>query len=153
VLPVCKFCILCIFFIFSYFYYFSRQVQERQQIPLIGTGFHSYIDHIIWNLPFSNVKQAYATLDAMEGVTEADWETKCAEIAAELMLERAQQDLSAQRRRSQPAFIMIMIMKLVSVSDGWKAWLKENGPVNLKGRCGTKEVIRPAGRVTSRVRD
>jgi hypothetical protein len=65
------------------------------------------------------VKQAYATLDAMEGVTEADWETKSAEIAAEFTLERAQQDLS----------------------DGWKAWLKENGPG--KG-CGTKEVIRPA---------
>ncbi len=70
-------------------------------------------------------------LDAMEGVTEADWEAKAAkraEIAAELTLERAQQDLS----------------------DGWKAWLKENGPG--KGR-GTKEVIHPAGGVTSRVRD
>ncbi len=63
----------------------------------------------------------------MEGVTEADWETKRAEIAAELTLERAQQDLS----------------------DGWKAWLKESGPG--KGR-GTKE-IRPAGGATSRVRD
>jgi hypothetical protein len=135
---VCRFCIICIFLIFSYFHIFiifldryKRDSMETKEIPLIGTGLHSYIDHIIWNLPFSNVKQAYATLDAMEGVTEADWETECAEIAAELMLERAQQDLS----------------------DGWKAWLKENGPGNLKGRCGTKEVIRPAGRVTSRVRD
>ncbi len=78
----------------------------------------------------SHLKQAYATLDATEGVTEANWETKSAEIAKELTLERAQQDLS----------------------DGWKAWLKENGPG--KGR-GTKEVIRPAsaGGVTSRVRD
>jgi hypothetical protein len=68
------------------------------------------------------VKQAYTTLDAVEGVTEADWETKCAEIAKELTLERAQQDLN----------------------DGWKAWLKENGPG--KG-SGTNEVIRPAGGV------
>ena len=102
--------------------------KATKEIPLIGTGFHSYIDHIFWYLPFSNVKQAYATLDSMDGVTEADWETKRAEIAAELTLERAQQDLSV----------------------GWKAWLKENGPG--KGR-GTKEVIRPAGGVTSRVRD
>jgi hypothetical protein len=87
---------------------------ETKEIPLIGTGLHSYIDPIFWYLPFSNVKQAYATLDAMEGVTESDWETKRAEIAAELTLERAQQDLS----------------------DGWKAWLKENGPG--KGR-GLKE--------------
>ena len=74
------------------------------------------------------MKQAYATLDAVEGVTEADWETKRAEIAKELTLEKAQKDLS----------------------DGWKAWLDENGPGT--GR-GTKEVIRPAGGVTSRVRD
>jgi hypothetical protein len=71
--------------------------------------------------------EAYATLDAVDGVTEADWETKRTEISKELTLERAQQDLS----------------------DGWNAWLKENGPG--KG-CGTKEVIRPAGGVTSRVR-
>jgi hypothetical protein len=72
----------------------------------------------------------YATLDAMEGVTEGHgvWETKCAKIAAELTLERAQQDLS----------------------DGWKAWLKENDPG--KG-SGTKEVICTAGGVTSRVHD
>jgi hypothetical protein len=72
-----------------------------------------------------------ASLDAVEGMTEgseADWETKRAEIAKELTLERAQQDLS----------------------DGWKAWLKENCPG--KGR-GTKEVIRPAGGVASRVCD
>jgi hypothetical protein len=65
---------------------------------------------------------------AMEGVTEVDLETKRTEIAAELTLERAQQDLS----------------------DAWKAWLKGDGPG--KGR-GTKEVICPAGAVTSRVRD
>jgi hypothetical protein len=34
------------------------------------------------------VKQAYASLDAMEGLTEGVWETKCAKIAAELTLER-----------------------------------------------------------------
>ncbi len=81
---------------------------------------------IFWYLPFSNVKQAYTALDAVEGVTEADWETKRAEITKELTLARALQDLS----------------------DSWKAWLKENGPG--KGR-GTKEVARPAGGVTSRV--
>ena len=118
--------ILLIQIIFLYRY--KRDGKETKEIPLIGTGFHSYIDYIFWYLPFSNVKQAYATLDAMEGVTEADWETKRAEIAKELTLERAQKDLS----------------------DGWKAWLDENGPG--KGR-GTKEVIRPAGGVTSRVRD
>jgi hypothetical protein len=107
---------------------YKRGGKETKEIPLIGTGFHSYIDHLFWYLPFSKVQQAYATLDAVEGVTEADWEAKRAEIAKELTLERAQQDLS----------------------DGWKAWLTENGPG--KGR-GTKEVIRPAGRVTSRVRD
>ena len=106
---------------------YKRDGKETKEIPLIGTGFHSYIDHLFWYLPFSNVKQAYTTLDAVEGVTEADWETKRAEIAKELTLERAQQDLS----------------------DGWKAWLKEHGPG--KGR-GTKEVARPAGGVTSRVR-
>jgi hypothetical protein len=63
----------------------------------------------------------------MEGVTKGDWESKRAEIAEELTLERAQQDLS----------------------DGWKAWLKENG---LSKGHGTKEVIRPAGGVTSRVK-
>jgi hypothetical protein len=88
-----------------------RDGKEIKETSLIGTGFHSYIDHIFWNLTFFNVKQAYATLDAKEGVTEGDWETKRAEIAAELTLERAQQDLS----------------------DGWKVWLKENGPG--KGRA------------------
>ena len=107
---------------------YKRDGEEAKEIPLIGTGFNSYIDHIFWCLSFSNVKQAYATLDAMEGVTEADWESKRAEIAKELTLERAQKDLS----------------------EGWKAWLDENGPG--KGR-GTKEVICPAGGVTSRVRD
>ena len=101
--------------------------KQRKYLTLIGTGFHSYIDHLFWYLPLSNVKQAYATLDAVDGVTEADWETKRAEIAKELTLERDQQDLSY----------------------GWKAWLKENGPG--KGR-GTKEVAHPAGGVTSRVR-
>jgi hypothetical protein len=99
-----------------------------KEIPLIGTDIHSYIDYIFWYLPFSNAKQAYATLDAVKGVTEADWETKWSEIAKGLTLERAQQDLS----------------------DDWKAWLKENGPGKSSG---TKEVIRPAGGVTSRVRD
>jgi hypothetical protein len=109
---------------------YKRDGKETKEIPLISTGFHSYIDHIFWYLPFSNVKQAYATLDAMEGATKADWEAKRAEIVKELTLERAQKDLS----------------------DGWRAWLDENGPV--KG-CGTKdsEVIRPAGGITSRVRD
>ncbi len=73
---------------------YKRDGKETKEIPLIGTGFHSYIDHLFWYLPFSNVKQAYATLDAVEGVTEADWETKRAEIAKELTLERAQKDLS-----------------------------------------------------------
>jgi hypothetical protein len=58
--------------------------------------------------------------------SEADLETKRTEIAKEL--ERAQQDLS----------------------DGWKAWPKEIGPGKSRG---TKEVIRPAGGVTSKVRD
>ncbi len=107
---------------------YKRDGKETKEMPLIGTGFHSYIDHLFWYLPLSNVKQAYATLDAVDGVTEADWETKRAEIAKELTLERDQQDLSY----------------------GWKAWLKENGPG--KGR-GTKEVVRPAGGVTSSVRD
>jgi hypothetical protein len=74
---------------------YKRDGKETKEIPLIGTGFHSYIDYIFWCFPFSNVKQAYATLDAMEGVTEADWETKRAEIAAELTQDRAQQDLES----------------------------------------------------------
>ncbi len=106
---------------------YKRDGKETKEVPLICTGFHSFIDHIFWYLPFSNVKQAYAALDAVEGVTEADWETKRAEIAKELTLEWAQQDLS----------------------EGWKAWLKDNGQVKGRG----KEVIRPAGGVTSRVRD
>jgi hypothetical protein len=84
--------ILHIFIIFLDRY--KRDGKETKEIFLIGTGFHSYIDRIFWYRPFSNVKQASATLDDMEGVTEADWETKRAEIAAELTLERAQQDLS-----------------------------------------------------------
>jgi hypothetical protein len=90
---------------------FKRDGKETKEIPLISRGFHSYIDHIFWYLPFSNVKQAYASLDAMDGVTEAGWGTKRAEIAAELTLARAQQDLSY----------------------GWKARLKENGPSKGRG--------------------
>jgi hypothetical protein len=90
---------------------YKRDGKETKEIPLIGTGFHSFIDHIFWYLPFSNVKQAYATLDAVEGVTEADWVTKRAEIAKELTLERAQQDLS----------------------DGGKDWLIEQGPWHQGG--------------------
>jgi hypothetical protein len=93
---------------------YKRDGKETKEIPLISTGFHSYMDHIFCYHPFSNLKQAYARLDAIKGVSEADWETKHAEIAAEITLERAQQDLS----------------------DCWKAWLKDNSPV--KGR-GTKE--------------
>jgi hypothetical protein len=42
-----------------------------------------------------------------------------------MMIQLKKQNLhgSAQRRRSQPAFIMIMIMKLVSA---WTAWMKES---------------------------
>jgi hypothetical protein len=60
--------------------------KKTKGMPLISTGFHSYIDHIFWYLPFSNVKQAYATLDAVEGVTEADWATMRTEIAKERTL-------------------------------------------------------------------
>ena len=55
---------------------YKRDGKGTKEIPLIGTGFHSFIDHLFWYLPFSNVKQAFTTLDAVEGVTEADWETK-----------------------------------------------------------------------------
>ncbi len=67
------------------------------------------------------MEKPYALLDAIEGVTESDWEatSKRAEIAEELTLERARRDLS----------------------DDWKAWLKENGQGKARG---TKEVIRPA---------
>jgi hypothetical protein len=61
---------------------YKRDSKETKEIPLVGTSFHSYcINHIFWYLPFSNVKQAYATLDAMEGVAKGDWETKSAKIA------------------------------------------------------------------------
>jgi hypothetical protein len=53
---------------------YKRDSKETKEMPLIGTGFHSYINHLFWYLPFSNVQQAYATLDAVEGVTEADWD-------------------------------------------------------------------------------
>jgi hypothetical protein len=88
-------------------------VQASTAISIIFSGTsHSRI---------SNVEKPYALLDAIEGVTESDWEatSKRAEIAEELTLERARRDLS----------------------DDWKAWLKENGQGKARG---TKEVIRPA---------
>jgi hypothetical protein len=60
---------------------YKRDGKEAKEIPLSGTGYYSYIDLSFRYPPFSNVKQAYAKpLDAMEGVTEADWETKRAKL-------------------------------------------------------------------------
>jgi hypothetical protein len=75
-----------------------------------------------------NVKQAFAMLNSKEGMTEADWETKRAKIAAELTLKRARHNLI----------------------DGWKAWLKENG--QGKG-SGTNEVDSTVGGITSKMHD
>jgi hypothetical protein len=37
---------------------YKRDGKETNEIPLVGTGFHSYINNLFWYLPFSNVKQA-----------------------------------------------------------------------------------------------
>jgi hypothetical protein len=79
---------LLIFIIFPDRY--KREGKETKETLLIGTGFNSCIDHIFWYLPFSNVNQANATLNAIKGVTEDDWETKPAEIAEQLTLEKTE---------------------------------------------------------------
>ncbi len=135
---------------------YKRDGKSTKEIPLIGTGFHSWIDHMFWFLPFSSVKQAFALLDSIDDLTSGtlhqfifcifdifylfcifcifcvfsiccvfymtntksvssdDCDVKREEIAGEHNLPQAQQDLK----------------------NGWKAWIKENGP-NKSGRPAT----------------
>jgi hypothetical protein len=48
---------------------YKREGKSTKEIPLIGTGFHSWIDHMFWFLPFSSVKQAFAVLDSIDELT------------------------------------------------------------------------------------
>ena len=124
---------------------------------------------MFWFLPFTSVKQAFALLDSIDDLTSGalhqfifcisdiyylfcifcifcilcvccvfhmtntksvssdDWDVKHQEIAAEHNLPQAQQDLK----------------------NGWKAWIKENGP-NKSGRALTENS--PANGLKSIVR-
>ncbi len=99
-----------------------------EDVPLIGAGFHAYIDHLFWYLPFSSPKQANTLHEEMEDLAEDDWNSKHEGIRDEHKLERATNDLVI----------------------GWKAWIKEHWP-NKSGNA--PRIERPAEGVKSIVRD
>jgi hypothetical protein len=44
----------------------KKNGKDTKDISLIGQGFQAYIDHLFWNLPFSNPKQAHDILTKKE---------------------------------------------------------------------------------------
>ena len=70
----------------------KKKGKDAKEIPLIGQGFHAYIDHIFWFLPFSSPKQAYEML-AKKEMSDESWITKREEVRAEHLMEQAPQDL------------------------------------------------------------
>ncbi len=62
-----KFFIFSIFFIFFIFWchVFSLKIDGMTtwEVPLIGAGFHAFIDHLFWYLPFASVKQGNSLVE------------------------------------------------------------------------------------------
>ena len=85
----------------------KKNCRDSKEISLIGQGFHAYINHLFWFLPFSSPKQDFEML-AKKEMSDELWTTKRDEIRAEHLLEQAAEDLRVRVR--------------------WKAWLAENGP-------------------------
>ena len=100
-----------------------------KEVLLIRAGFHAFIDHLFWYLPFPSVKQGNSLLEELEDLTVDDWNSKREEIRDEHKLERAANDLVV----------------------GWKAWIKEHGP-NKSGNAAPR-IERPAEGVKSILRD
>ena len=105
----------------------KRDGETPKEVPLIGNGFLAYIDHLFWFLPFPSTKEAYEMMAKRE-IPDDHWALKRQEIADEHLLERAPQDLR----------------------DGWKAWLKENGPGKSGANVGQEAV--PANGPVSKCR-
>ncbi len=94
-----------------------------KEVPLIGAGFHAFIDHLFWYLSSPSVKQgnSQALLEELEDLTEDDWSIKREELQVrdEHKLEHAVNDLIV----------------------GWKAWIRDHWP-NKSGT--TLRIKRPA---------
>ena len=101
----------------------KKNGKDAKEILLIGPGFHGYIDHLFWFLPFSCPKQAYEML-ANKEMSDENWNTKRDELKAEHLLEQAPVDLRV----------------------GWKAWIAEHGSV------ADAAVAVPATEITSVIR-
>jgi hypothetical protein len=41
-----------------------------KEVPLIGAGFHAFIDHLFWNLPFASFKQGNSLVKELDDLTE-----------------------------------------------------------------------------------
>ncbi len=54
-----------------------------KEVPLIGAGFHAFIDLLFWYLPFANVKQGNSLVEELDDLTEDDWSIKREEIRDE----------------------------------------------------------------------
>jgi hypothetical protein len=72
-----------------YCFSLKKDGETTKEVPLIGLGFNNFIVHLFWFLAFASVKQGYAVLDEIEGVTIGDWEIKREEVKAEHTLKRA----------------------------------------------------------------
>ena len=104
----------------------KKNGKDAKEVSLIGPGFHGYIDHLFWFLPFSCPKQAYEML-ANKEMSDENWITKRDEVKAEHLLEQAPVDLRV----------------------GWKAWIAEHGSV--KAGAGAAAAV-PAAGITSVIR-
>ena len=103
----------------------KKNGKDAREILLIGPGFHGYIDHLFWFLPFSCPKQAYEMLATKE-MSDENWNTK-RDLKAEHLLEQAPVDLRV----------------------GWKAWIAEHG--SMKAGAGAAAAV-PATGITSVIR-
>ena len=102
----------------------KRDGEIPKEVPLIGKGFLAYINHLFWFLPFPSTKEAYELMVERE-IPDDHWTLKRQEITDEHLLERCPQDLR----------------------DGWKAWLKENGPAK-SGANAAQEAVPATGPVS-----
>jgi hypothetical protein len=89
------------------------------EVPLIGAGFQSFIDHLSWYLSFPSVKQGNSLLEELQDLTEDDWSIKSGGFRNEHKLDSAPNDLIV----------------------GWKAWIRDHWP--NKGGI-TSRIKRPA---------
>ncbi len=99
-----------------------------KEVLLIRAGFHAFIDHLFWYLPFPSIQQGNSLLEELEKLTEDDWSIKREEIRDEHKLECALNNLIVC----------------------WKAWIGDHWP----NKSGTAPRIeRPAEGLKSLVRD